>query len=838
MKTSRTSIFAIALAALALARGPTPCRADDSQLAIARQALDDELYDLARKNIESFLESSRGGDGEKFEAAIILARAMGGQGEYLNMLAHLDGLADSLTDAGELAIARFWSAAALFGMGKNEQALEILDGFEGKSLGGDLGARILKLRAGCLTKLGQYERAVEQFGKFDELFGETAAGAGNAIEWARALNAAGRPADARSLIERKNLAAREDSAGWEATMILAESRFKSGEWPEAAALASRITAEDRQREDLFAQALFLLADVREAETKPAEGAAIIEAGIENIKTPRLLCDAKLRLGRLLFMAGETERAAALLAEFVESAPDREFAQTVQLALARSLSGAGSIERAVEEYQRYLELFPETPLRVEALKGKGFALFDLGSYSQAAEAFARAGELSETRPDIELCLIKAADSRFAEGRYELASKLYSDLADNFKSSPYVAQARHQIAECEARSGALEKAEKLFLELASAPAAGEMGVKALIRAAELAADQGKLMEAASLYARVLKANPEGESRAGALYGMGAAQYRLGLFDEASANFEMVFKEFPKHDYGAQACCMQGWCRLMAGDEEAALDAFNSFLKLYPQSPWAPDVIFRSGELAYNSGNYADAESRFRTLAEKHPDAGIADTALFWAGRAALMQKEYRRAHDTFVGMMQLYPKSGKLDQARFYQAEALCELGEFSAAILVYEELIRQFPDSVLAEQSWIRKGDAHFTLGTENQDRYAEAIAAYSVVLNRPESSFAGRIEAEYKIGRCSEKRGAAQDAFDLYMNVVYHYLRDRERASALADVWFTRAAFSAAQIMESGKAYRQAVQIYERVIEAGVPAAKDAAERIRKIKLDNWWFFY
>ena len=90
-------------------------------------------------------------------------------------------------------------------------------------------------------------------------------------------------------------------------------------------------------------------------------------------------------------------------------------------------------------------------------------------------------------------------------------------------------------------------------------------------------------------------------------------------------------------------------------------------------------------------------------------------------------------------------------------------------------------------------------------------------------------QAEYKIGRCKEKMGQSAEALEHYVNVVYGYLADATKGNPGNPLWFTRAAFSAAAIQESDEKWREAVNLYKRVIEANVPAASEAEQRIRKI---------
>ena len=53
-------------------------------------------------------------------------------------------------------------------------------------------------------------------------------------------------------------------------------------------------------------------------------------------------------------------------------------------------------------------------------------------------------------------------------------------------------------------------------------------------------------------------------------------------------------------------------------------------------------------------------------------------------------------------------------------------------------------------------------------------------------------------------------------------------------LWFTRAAFTAAEIFESRKKWDDAIRIYERVVESEVAAAAEARLRIERLRKQRW----
>ena len=75
------------------------------------------------------------------------------------------------------------------------------------------------------------------------------------------------------------------------------------------------------------------------------------------------------------------------------------------------------------------------------------------------------------------------------------------------------------------------------------------------------------------------------------------------------------------------------------------------------------------------------------------------------------------------------------------------------------------------------------------------------------------------------------------MHVSYHNIAARREGLPGDPVWFTRAAFGAAQIAERNNRWRQAAGIYQRVVDAGVAAAPEAQTRLQKLRLEHWLLF-
>jgi len=207
--------------------------------------------------------------------------------------------------------------------------------------------------------------------------------------------------------------------------------------------------------------------------------------------------------------------------------------------------------------------------------------------------------------------------------------------------------------------------------------------------------------------------------------------------------------------------------------------------------------------------------------------------WAGNALLRQDNYLEAFSTYTRLAKEYPQSDLLLQARFAQGEALTELGEFSRAILAYEEIIKTAPDGPLADRARGRLGDCLFTLGATEPGRYQEALAAYQMLYKRPGTRFELKLQALYKMARCDDKTDQRDRAFTRYMEAVYSIAEQNTPLSPEAALWFTRAAFEAASMQEQKQNWKEAVHIYNRIVQAGVSAKNEAQKRMEQIQSEH-----
>jgi len=814
--------------------GVLSCPAAGEMLA-ARAALEDGLYDLAQKQAEEAATVAGASERDRNDAAILLARAYYGQHRFKDMLKVLDGLSDE-APTSEAGAKGYWQSVALYESGRVGEALARIAGFAARYRGSALAPRAVRLEAWCHLRENRRLEAFAAFEQFDRQYGTLDEGTDNLLDWGQALLGSGNAPAARRVLERLVKRSPALPAVQEGKLWLAKALMTEGSGEAAWSLLTGIAGDATVRADRRAMAWMTLSEMNAAKSNLEAAVTAASRSVELAPTVYLKNKGRAFQGRWLLRSGKIAEGAEMLRPVIARMTDEPLSGELQLELSATYFAAKQYEKAAEEYQYYLETFSDPEGRFQACRGRGMSLWTLQRYAEAAVMFEKAAGLTSDSGLREELLVKAADACFANAQFKLAAAAYERILAEFPATPLAPQVLFQCADSLARQGQSAEAENRFRELVRRFPGNALAERSLMRIAENREEQGSAHIPAALaaYADVMTIFPGGALYAEALHRHGLAAYQIGDLDLALKDFTRVVAEFPKSRVAPQAYFMRGWALYMRGQEEESLKVCQSFVERYPDSEWTSAVMFWIGEYAYNHGTYVEAEAQFIRLADQSPRDPLADQALIWAGRSAMMQKEYLKAVDLFSRLAKTYPSSPRLAEARFLQGDSLSELGEFSRAIVVFDDLLAKYPSSTLVSAAWGRRGDCQFTLGATDPKRYDEAVASYRSVAHSPGTTFDLGLQAEFKIGRCFDKQGRRGDALEqYYAKVVVAYLAVRNPDPAAA-VWFTKAAFAVADILELEKNWKRAVAVLERVVDARVPAGGDARKRIEQIRAEHW----
>jgi TolA-binding protein len=798
--------------------------AQDFSIRSIEGAIEDELYLLAEQQIWNALSIDRTIE-EKTELTLMLVQSLIGQGRFDDAVI----LSDESPHLLHQDAFTYWKARAQFEAGLIDPVFQTLENLPKNS---SYIPAALRLKGRAAVRDGELKDAEKFFETFEKKFPDNENAAQNLLDLANVNLERGRGRTAvktfNKLLERFPDSVEADSA----RLLLARERLADGgkkELEEAGELLRRLGSTETAHPRLRITAWVELAGLEQSAGRSAEAAdALLNA--ETLTGETILrIRQKTARANLLVDEGNPKQAFTLFDEAIQDAPDENIATEILIQKAEALLETDRYEEADAAFQSCLNVTDQVSIQVRAFTGKGWSLWELKRYEESAAAFEQAAAKCTDSNECAIVRTKAGDARFAAGQFEKAHENYHAVTENFADNPLAARANYQSGVALLKTGDTDEARLHFQLTESDFPDSEFAPRAALQLAGMLTGEPALQE----YIRIAEQYTNATTRAEALHQQGQILFKFNRFSDALKIFDSVVESYPDAEQAPQAFYMRGFCRYLQGNVDTAMVLFREFIEQYPDSPWTPKVFFLIGEHAYNNGDYEQAQLTFVNLAERFPQHELADDSLFWTGNAQLKSDSFLEAFKTYTRLAKEYPQSDLLLQTRFAQGEALTELGEFPRAILAYEEIIKNEPDGPLSARALGRLGDCLFTLGSTEPGRYQEAIKSYQSLYKRPGIPFALKLQALYKIARCEEKTGQTDQAFTHYMEAVYSIGKQTDPLSPEAVLWFTRAAFEAATQQEMNQNWKEAVNIYDRIIQAEVPARNEAEKRIQKIKQEH-----
>lgn len=833
MKTALLRSLVILFLAVGCGSSVYAAPSKSTVLKLGRAALEDGLHEQAEARFREYVAmSSKRADqarGIGYQAEAIFWQGRYAEAEKL--LTENRNLADGLRSEGKFV---FWTAKCAYELERYNEVVGDLESFWVTYPEHRYVLPSLRLLSRAYLQMEERGKALDTFEKIQTGFAEDGQADDNLLDWATALLEAGRQREGKKVLQQLAEEYPTKSATIRGQLLLAELLMDEGEQEDSFEVLNTLVERGDLEPQLLADAWEQLARQHLRLTNLVQAASALGQAATSVRDEGQRAALDARRGHLLVEVGNLTNGLALFQQSVVDVPDKEEAASMQLALGKTLLDKAHFVEADEAMQHYLEAFSGQPGEAVALSTKAWALWEMDRFGESATTFAKAYEISKEPEGKEGALVKSADAYFADKQFLVARERYNRLIEVFPDSTFSAQARYQMAECFAKAERIDEAIEEFEVLSGLSSNPDVAREAALRSAGLRVERGEWAAAEARYSDALDQTESGTALARALYGRGLVRYRSGEFEGALADFEALVNTHPDDPLAEQAYYLRGWCHYLLANNAAALTICKEFVARYPTSAYAPSVLFWLAEYYYNEENYAEAEAGFASLAETFPEGDMVDAALYWAGRSASDQKEYLRAIDYFAALSKQFPDSPYAPQTRFSQGDALSQLGRFAGAILAFEEVIKKFPDSYLVNRAWGRIGDCQFTLGTEDPQRYRKGMGCYQTILDDPDAEADLRMQASYKIARCHEKLEEKEKALEHYAEVIYAYFLDLEKGEQISDLWLTRSAFGAASLLEDDGQWRQAIRMYERLIEAGVPASAEARERIQKLRIEHW----
>lgn len=268
-------------------------------------------------------------------------------------------------------------------------------------------------------------------------------------------------------------------------------------------------------------------------------------------------------------------------------------------------------------------------------------------------------------------------------------------------------------------------------------------------------------------------------------------------------------------------------------AVMKAARHFLEIYPQSPFSNEVRMKLGEALLSYGNVREARLELETVGKLEPSSELGRQALFLAAQAASRSMDPKSIDDALMLLEQVAQNTqagtdawqARLEQAALKNAQTLP-----LEAIAIYDQILSSSePSSQLRNTAQMAKADTLNGLATKDPKNYQAAITIWRQLADQPNISPYWRNQSLCKIGLTDEKLGDLDSALAAYYEALKTPLNQEPEL-----LWHDKAAFQAAQLLESRKEWNEAIRLYQQILSEGGPRANEAQERISKLRLENF----
>lgn len=527
-------------------------------------------------------------------------------------------------------------------------------------------------------------------------------------------------------------------------------------------------------------------------------------------------------------------------------------------LAESEYYSDNFEEAVKNYLKSAQAFGEQKAQALARLGLGWSYLKLIKYKEAEEVFNEIKQSSLDQKSIDIFILGTAVLMSETNRIYEAKKLYEQLINISRDPLIIIQAY------------LGKADALF-NLAEYPLAIGVYQEGLDRADKQSVPMelmdklrynlglaymklGQVKSAEEAFRGIIGKDGDGFKKINSLFQIGDAYEGANEFKKAQEIYAEILKLYPDSPYADYAQYQFGSLKLKNLDYDGAIISFNLLLKNYKQSKFFKDALYSLGLAYFQKSDYVKSGEIFSRFKDEFKDSPSRFQALYMLGVSLLNLGKTNEALDIFKDISKSCPQDNieLAQKIEFEAADCYYKLGFEDEAFRRFKLLRSKYPDSEFAAEIiwWLGQyywrhndlklarryfgsitkdypnspliGNAFYALGLtfSDENEFEQAIDNFKKAVNFGDANLKSR--AASALGEVFEANSEFDAAIQEYLLAAKLY--------AEAPQLSARAYLRAAKLYEDKGDFKEAMKVYERVIEKGNEEAKFALEKIDGIK--------
>lgn len=491
-----------------------------------------------------------------------------------------------------------------------------------------------------------------------------------------------------------------------------------------------------------------------------------------------------------------DQALKDLRSWVEKFPSHPLLPEVHLETGRILMAESNEAEAIAEFDKGLAAHPWPDIVARLQAGAGTAYFMLQDFPGAADRFAKAAAANFAHA--EPLLYNSALATLQTGDFKKFVEVYQEFSNRFPQSSMRSDLLLEEGLVQARYGDRKAAQETF----------------------------------NLFIRDF---PERDRIPMAHLGLAEMSFTANPPDliATSAELNQTSQSIPSADVAERAAYLALFLHDTQGQTSDAdlLAEAASFIEKYPKSPLVADVRMKTGEIYFRQEDFPNAQTQFELVAKDFKDSPLLEKARFLAARSAIRTMNPDAIDGAIDTLDQVVRMKGPLSLwARYEQAIVKRDTGKLDDAIVLLDDLLSQHPGPDLAAAALARKGETLYLEGVNDPKAYEKAVAVFDTLATTPSIALYWRNLALYKKGKSLEKLSRMDEALVAYYDVI----NPKGDSTEPEYLWFYRAGFDAAQILEAGEKWDAAVAVYRKLADSSGPRATEAADRMKRLQLEHF----